>query len=48
MRRIHWASALVYSGSGAMAALIPALFAARMHGHQLFGLARALVPGLTG
>ncbi len=31
-----------------MAALIPALFVARIYGHHLFGLARMLMPGLVG
>ncbi len=48
MRRIDWFSALVLSVSGAMAALIPGLFALRIYGHHLHGLAHEIVPGLMG
>ncbi len=48
MRHTHWRSALVYTGTGTMAALIPGLFVLRMHGHHLYGLAHGLMPGLVG
>lgn len=48
MKRIDWSSALVMSGSGVMAALIPGLFAFRIYGHHLFGLAREIAPSLFG
>lgn len=48
MRRIDWSSALVMSGSGLMAALIPGLFALRIYGHHLYGLAHGVVPSLVG
>lgn len=48
MKRIDRSSALVYAGSGLMAALIPALFAVRIYGHCLHGLAREIVPTLVG
>lgn len=48
MRRIDWPSTLLYSGSGAMAALIPGLFILRIYGHHLQGLAREVLPAVIG
>lgn len=48
MRRIDWPCALLYAGSGTMAALIPGLFVLRIHGHHLQMLAREALPALIG
>ena len=43
MRRIDWASALVFSGAILIAAAIPGLFAYRICGHRLMaGLQHAI------